>query len=205
MDEILALPAGPLASAALSLAQQTESAPVADHSIRSFLFARLLAHRDGSVTDAAYDEDLLFASCVMHDLGLGTSAPGKERFEVEGADLAAGLLRQHDVATADIDRVWEAIAMHACIGIAHRGEGDDDGFLWRLNSYWSFARATVDDGNHAGLLIELEAVSLTRDVPLGLGWLIAPIIADFPRETLGFTLRSTKKALLENVGRENKR
>ncbi|MDQ1657465.1 MAG: hypothetical protein QOD41_2548 [Cryptosporangiaceae bacterium] len=120
MDEILALPAGPLASAALSLAQQTESAPVADHSIRSFLFARLLAHRDGSVTDAAYDEDLLFASCVMHDLGLGTSAPGKERFEVEGADLAAGLLRQHDVATADIDRVWEAIAMHACIGIAHR-------------------------------------------------------------------------------------
>jgi hypothetical protein len=120
MDEILALPAGSLARAALSIAQQTESAPVADHSIRSFLFARLLADHDGSVTDAAYDEDLLFAACVMHDLGLGASAPGKERFEVEGADLAAGLLRQHDVATADIDRVWEAIALHACIGIAHR-------------------------------------------------------------------------------------
>ena len=105
MDEILALPAGPLAGAALSLAQRTESTPVADHSIRSFFFARLFASQDGSAGDAAYDENLLFAACIMHDLGLGTSAPGKERFEVEGADLAAGLLRQHGVAAADVDRV----------------------------------------------------------------------------------------------------
>jgi hypothetical protein len=120
MDEILALPAGPLARAALDLAQQTEGSLVADHSIRSFLFARLLANQDGSVGDAAYDENLLFAACTMHDLGLGTSARGKERFEVEGADLAAELLRQHGVATADVDRVWEAIALHSSIGIADR-------------------------------------------------------------------------------------
>ena len=120
MDVILALPAGPLARAALDLAQQTESALVADHSIRSFLFARQLANQDGSVGDAAYDENLLFAACTMHDLGLGTSAPGKERFEVEGADLAAGLLRQHGAAAADVDRVWEAIALHSSIGIADR-------------------------------------------------------------------------------------
>ena len=120
MDEILALPAGPLAAAALSLAQRTESTPVADHSIRSFFFARLLADKDGSAGDAAYDENLLFAACIMHDLGLGTSAPGKERFEVEGADLAAELLGQHGVAAADVDRVWEAIALHSSIGIAGR-------------------------------------------------------------------------------------
>jgi hypothetical protein len=120
MDEILALPAGPLADAVLSLAQRTESTPVTDHSIRSFLFARLLADQDGSAGDAAYDENLLFAACIMHDLGLGTSAPGKERFEVEGADLAAGLLRQHDLAAADVDRVWEAIALHSSVGIAGR-------------------------------------------------------------------------------------
>jgi hypothetical protein len=56
----------------------------------------------------------------LHDLGLGTSAPGKERFEVEGADLAAELLRRHGVATADVDRVWEAIALHSSLGIADR-------------------------------------------------------------------------------------
>jgi len=120
MDNALALPAGPLAEASLALARQSESAPIADHSIRSFLFARLLAGQDGSEHDAAYDEDLLFAACVLHDLGLGTLAAGRARFEVEGADLAASLLTGHGVAAADVDRVWEAIALHSSVGLADR-------------------------------------------------------------------------------------
>src|SRR5258707_4986163 len=56
----------------------------------------------------------------MHDLGLGERATGEARFEVEGADLAAAVLRGHGVAERDIDRVWEAIALHASPGIADR-------------------------------------------------------------------------------------
>jgi len=70
-----------------------------------------------------------------------------------------------------------------------RPEGDDDGYLWRLNSYWSFLQ-TSD-----GLLIECEAVSLTRGIPPGLGWLITPVIQSLPRESLEFTLNATKNAL----------
>lgn len=70
-----------------------------------------------------------------------------------------------------------------------RPEGDDSGYLWRLNSYWSFVQAP------GGLLIECEAVSLTRDIPLGLGWLISPIIESLPRESLDFTVQHTKTAL----------
>jgi len=120
MNNALALPAGPLATASLALARQSESTPIADHSIRSFLFARLVAEQEGSAHDAAYDEDLLFAACVLHDLGLGTLAAGKARFEVEGADLAASVLTEHGVAAADVDRVWEAIALHSSLGIADR-------------------------------------------------------------------------------------
>ncbi|MEO8053347.1 MAG: hypothetical protein ABI833_23350 [Acidobacteriota bacterium] len=76
-----------------------------------------------------------------------------------------------------------------------RPEGQDDGFLWRLNSYWSFTRI------RGGLQIECEAVSLTRDVPVGLGWLITPIISDYPREALEFTLRATRNALTEHAAR----
>ena len=43
MDDILALPTGPLVDASLALARATESPPIVDHSIRTFLFARLLA------------------------------------------------------------------------------------------------------------------------------------------------------------------
>ena len=74
-----------------------------------------------------------------------------------------------------------------------RREGVDDGFLWRLNSYWSFVE------RRDCLLMECEAVSLTRDVPAGLGWLISPVIKTLPRTSLEFTLNATKNALAANA------
>ena len=51
---------------------------------------------------------------------LSSQHSGIFTFEVEGADLAAEVLRQHGVAGPDIDRVWEAIALHSCHGLAER-------------------------------------------------------------------------------------
>jgi hypothetical protein len=120
MNEILALPTGPLVDASLALVRATESRPIVDHSIRTFLFARLLAEHEGCLNDAEYDEELLFAATVMHDLGLGEHARGQARFEVEGADLAAAVLREQGVVEAEVDRVWEAIALHSSHGLAER-------------------------------------------------------------------------------------
>jgi len=120
MNDFLVLPTGSLADASLEIAHSSLSRPIIDHSIRSFLFARLLADREGVLDDADYNEELLFAASVMHDLGLGKHATGEARFEIEGADLAAAVLRGHGVAERDVDRVWEAIALHASVGIAHR-------------------------------------------------------------------------------------
>ena len=63
------------------------------------------------------------------------------------------------------------------------------GFLWRLYSYWRFAER---DG---GAYIECRAVSLTRDIPIGLGWIIKPIIRELPRESLINTLQATRDAV----------
>jgi len=70
--------------------------------------------------------------------------------------------------------------------------GHDHGFMWRLNSYWAFEQ--LDDG----VVIECEAVSLTRDIPAGLGWMIGPFVNSIPRESLQFTLDATRKALATN-------
>jgi hypothetical protein len=67
--------------------------------------------------------------------------------------------------------------------------GDDSGFLWRLNSYWRFLQR---DG---GVYVQLEAISLTRDIPTGLGWLIGPFVTSIPKESLVFTLTQTREAL----------
>src|SRR5690349_5889312 len=116
MSFSLDLPAGPMAEAALSAVLTSESPPIANHSVRSFFFAQLLAAHEGCLDDAEYDRDLLFAATVMHDLGAGDLAPGTARFEVEGADLAAAVLREHGVPDRDVDRVWEAIALHSSAG-----------------------------------------------------------------------------------------
>jgi hypothetical protein len=67
--------------------------------------------------------------------------------------------------------------------------GKDHGFMWRLNSYWVFEQ--VEDG----VLVECEAISLTRDIPTGLAWMIGPFVNSIPRESLQFTLDATRKAL----------
>jgi hypothetical protein len=64
------------------------------------------------------------------------------------------------------------------------------GFLWRLYSYWRFRE------NDSGVYAECRAISLTRDVPVGLGWIIEPIIQNLPRESLINTLEATRRALL---------
>jgi HD domain len=116
----LDLPSGPLAEAALTVVRSSESRSIVNHSLRTFFFAQLLAAHEGCEQDAAYDRDLLFAATVMHDLGTGDLAKGDARFEVEGADLAAAVLREHGVPESDVDRVWEAIALHTSPGIAAR-------------------------------------------------------------------------------------
>jgi hypothetical protein len=67
--------------------------------------------------------------------------------------------------------------------------GEEHGFLWRLNTYWSYEER---DG---GLYVQVEAVSLTRAVPRGLGWAIGPYVQSVPRDSMEFTLRSAVKAL----------
>jgi hypothetical protein len=63
------------------------------------------------------------------------------------------------------------------------------GFMWRLYSYWRFA------GEKDGVVVECRAISLTRDIPYGLGFIIEPIIKNLPRESLVNTLRATRNAL----------
>ena len=120
MQSVLNLPDSAIAQAAIELSQSTESPSVFNHSVRSYLFGELLAAHEGLRAGADYDSEALFLGCVLHDLGAGSAAPGKERFEVEGADLAAALLTEHGCGRAMVDAVWEAIALHTSFGIADR-------------------------------------------------------------------------------------
>jgi hypothetical protein len=106
---------------------------------------------------------------------------------------------EHDVQYERVDeKKWRSVSRTTRISeVSDAGKRDEkvlpagtgQGFLWKLNSYWRFQER---DG---GTWIECEAISLTRDVPAGLGWLIEPVIKNLPRDSLQNALKSTRAAL----------
>jgi hypothetical protein len=71
--------------------------------------------------------------------------------------------------------------------------GHGNGYLWRLNTYWRFEEK---DG---GVYVQCEALSLTRDIPFGLAWLIKPLVTKIPKQSLDRALGRTREVVLERV------
>ena len=65
-------------------------------------------------------------------------------------------------------------------------EGNDHGYMWRLNSYWRYQQI---DG---GVLVEVESLTLSRDLPAIIGPLIRPIVNSTARESMTRTLASVR-------------
>jgi len=68
-------------------------------------------------------------------------------------------------------------------------EGTSQGFLWRLNSYW------LIEPRPEGVYLECRAISLSRDIPAGLGWIVKPMIASVPRDSLRSTIEQARNAV----------
>jgi hypothetical protein len=62
--------------------------------------------------------------------------------------------------------------------------GQDHGFLWKLDSFFKY------DQFGDGVIIECTSLSLSRDIPFGLGFMIGKFVQSIPRESLERTLRT---------------
>jgi HD domain len=119
-DSGIDLPDSDIACAATQFALDVSQTFVANHCVRSYLFARELAAAKGLRGDVDYDDELVFLACILHDLGATDFGNGNQRFEVDGADAAARFLQEHGVQEARVTTVWQAIALHTSVGLAHR-------------------------------------------------------------------------------------
>ena len=75
-------------------------------------------------------------------------------------------------------------------------EGHDRGFMWRMNTYWRFEEK---DG---GTYVECQAISLTRGIPTGLGWMVGSFVTSVPKESLTFTLTTARTALMRKTAEQ---
>jgi hypothetical protein len=66
-------------------------------------------------------------------------------------------------------------------------EGEDRGFLWRMCSYWRYEE--VPDG----VIVELESLTLSRGIPMGMGMILEPMINRIARESVTRTLASVRR------------
>lgn len=84
------------------------------HSVRVYLWGALKGRREG----VSFDAELLYAAAMFHDLGLTEGFHDSQlRFEVDGANAARDFLRGHGLPHADLETVWNAIALHTTPGI----------------------------------------------------------------------------------------
>jgi hypothetical protein len=135
--------------------------------------SRELAHR-------ADEYDILLRLYERHLLTIVLNTTYHVRYEMPDAN--------HLIVTARSTHVGEVKDPDKSY-VDEVPQGSDSGFLWRLNSYWRFEAA---DG---GVYARCEAISLSRDVPPGLGWLLKGFLESFPRESMKNTLRGTKAAV----------
>jgi putative flippase GtrA len=65
--------------------------------------------------------------------------------------------------------------------------GSDHGFLWRLHSYWRYEQTG------AGVRVELESLTLSRDVPSLVRPIAAPLVTRIARESIVRTLDALRR------------
>lgn len=102
------------------------------------------------------------------------------RFSREGRDRARS--RIYSTRIAEVENPDTP-------GEREKPVGQDGGYLWRLYTYWRFLER---DG---GTYVQCESITLTRGIPVGFGWLIRPFVTSIPRESLEFTLATTRRTL----------
>ncbi|MHC1479140.1 HD domain-containing protein [Frateuria aurantia] len=108
------IPDSQLAREITEYIRDTESELLFNHSSRVYYFGALAGEKKGLKPGL----ELLYAGAMFHDIGLmPTHSSVADRFEVDGANAAADFLRRRNIAKADIDKVWTAIALHTTPGI----------------------------------------------------------------------------------------
>ncbi|MEV0622687.1 HD domain-containing protein [Nonomuraea sp. NPDC050404] len=181
----LPFPRTDLALSAMRFARDIEDRAIFNHSMRTYLYARLLGQQEDLRPGHDHDDELLLLGCALHGAGLSDQGNGDQGFDLDGADLAAGFLTGHGLAPQKAEIVWDAIALHLYPGVAGRKRPEialvSAGAGFDLNPSGPYARPTgYADRVHA-VLPCLHATAVLRDT-------IVAQALDSPHKAPPFTL-----------------
>jgi hypothetical protein len=109
------IPDTKVAREATEIARSSEPLEIYNHSLRTYLFAELIA----KAKKISHDVEIVYVASILHDTGLSPiHMSPRHPFEVDGANVAKTLLRKHGVSDFRSDLAWDAVALHDNGGIA---------------------------------------------------------------------------------------
>ena len=116
LDQIdgVTIPDSRLARQVTQFVRDTEDDLLFYHSTRAYFWGALAGRRRG----LSFDPELLYTAAMFHDLGLTDAFRNSQlRFEVDGANAARDFMRAYGVPEAEVQTVWNAVALHTTPGI----------------------------------------------------------------------------------------
>jgi len=75
-----------------------------------------------------------------------------------------------------------------------RPQGDDRGFLWKLNAYWRYEQVA------GGVIAECESISLSRDAPALVRYVVEPLVESSARESMERTVTALRARFTATTG-----
>jgi hypothetical protein len=140
------LPETPIILRAFDYARDHMPHTLFNHVTRSWIFATKLA----AARNHAFDAEVVAVSTLLHDIGLTPHGEGANRFEVNGALIAAAFVREQGFDERRAQLVWDGIALHATqsislfketeVALSSRGIGVDFGTA----DYHTLDRADIE-------------------------------------------------------------
>lgn len=147
------IPDSALAREATNIARAAEPAEIFDHSLRTYLFAELIAKAKG----LPHDCELVYVASILHDTGMSSRyMSARNPFEVDGASVARKLLNQHGISGPRSDLAWDAIALHDNSGIAQHKQAE----VLLVN-----AGVSADFGGYLELLKRADIIAVLDAAP----------------------------------------
>ena len=110
----ISIPDSQLCRAITEFIRDTTNELLFNHSSRVYFFGAIA----GKQQELSFSQELLYAAAMFHDIGLMPSHSSADlRFEVDGANAARDFLQSYHLDPADIEKVWNGIALHTTPGI----------------------------------------------------------------------------------------
>jgi hypothetical protein len=110
----VAVPDGPLVTAAIEYAQRLSEPYLFNHAMRSWLFAEIVGHTKG----IDFDREVVAVGTILHDIGLTAGVSGANRFEVNGADAARSFIRGRGLSDRRAQLIWDLVALNSSPSLA---------------------------------------------------------------------------------------